>query len=373
MRATERKRPGAAPSSPRPGFEVWLARSAQAALVFLGVTAFFFILQAGSFLLVPVALAVVVGLMLSPIALRMERRGIPPALSATASVLLFVLVIGFLVAALAAPLTSWAGRVPQIWNELQLRLTSLSEPLATMRSLREEIRNVTGEAEVTVSVEEGSAMESFAMLAPTVLAQVVIFFASLYFFIATRHDTRLAILKMCSGRNLRWRASHIFRDVEELVSNYLLSITIINICLGLAVTLALWLIGVPSAPLWGAMAGILNFIIYIGPAIMAALLFGVGLASFQSFAGSLLPPLVYLMLNAIEAQFVTPTVIGKRLTLNPFLVFLAIAFWIWLWGPIGGFIAIPALLIAFAIARNIIPGFNWGLTHEKRRRYSRLP
>lgn len=372
MSIVDRKRPPAARFPPKSSFELGLARSAQAATVFLGLTALLFVLRSGSFLLIPVTLAIVVGLMLSPIALQLERRGLPATISAVVAVLIFILAIGFLAAAVAAPLASWIGRVPQIWNELQLQLTSLSEPLATIHALREEIRNVTGQSNVTVSVEDGSAMESVVVLAPALLAQVLIFFASLYFFIATRHDTRLAILKMCSGRRLRWRASHIFRDVEELVSNYLLSITLINIGLGVAVGLALWLIGVPSAPLWGALAGVLNFIIYIGPALMAAILLGVGLASFESLSGSLLPALVYLALNAVEAQFVTPTVIGRRLTLNPFLVFLAISFWLWIWGPVGGFIAIPALLIVFAIARNIF-GLQWGVTEETRRRYSRLP
>jgi predicted PurR-regulated permease PerM len=350
-----------------------LTRGAQIAVIALGVLALIFALQTGRFLLAPVTLAIIVGLMLSPLALRLERQGTPPSISAIVAVLVFIVVVGFLVIAIAAPLSSWAGRVPQLWAELQLQLSSFSEPLSVIRSVREQVRNVTGGSSVTVSVEEGSPVESVAVLAPALLAQILIFFASLYFFIATRHDTRLMVLKLCSGRRLRWRMAHIFRDVEELVSNYLLAITIINIGLGTAVGTALWLLGVPSAPLWGAMAGLLNFIIYIGPALMALILFGVGLATFDSLGGTILPMAVYLVINGIEAQFVTPMVIGRRMTLNPFLVFLAVAFWLWIWGPIGGFIAIPALLILFAIARNIVPGFEWALTEERRRQYSRLP
>ena len=122
--------------------------------------------------------------------------------------------------------------------------------------------------------------------------------------------------------------------------------------------IALWAVGVPSPALWGALAGLLNFIVYVGPALMAAILFAIGLATFDTISGSLMPPLIYLALNLIEAQFVTPMVIGRTLTLNPFLVLLALAFWIWIWGPIGGFVAIPALLIIFAVTRNILPGFD---------------
>ena len=348
-------------------------RGAQAAVIGVGIMALLFALHAGRFLLAPVFLAVVVGLMLSPVALQMEKRGFPPSLSAVASVLVLILLIGVVAMAVAAPLTSWAGRVPQIWSKLQLQLTSLSEPLETIRSVREQIRSVTGESNVTVSVEEGSAVESVAVLAPTLLAQILIFLASLYFFIATRHNTRLTVLRYCSGRRLRWRIAHVFRDVEQLVSNYLLAITIVNIGLGLAVGTALWLAGVPSAPLWGAMAGLLNFIVYIGPVVMATVLLGVGLASFEGFWSTFMPTAIYLVINGIEAQFVTPMIIGRNMTLNPFLVFLAITFWLWIWGPIGGFVAVPVLLILFAIARNILPGFEWALTAERRRQYSRLP
>jgi len=311
--------------------------------------------------------------MLSPIAERLESRKMPPAVSAAVAVVVFILLVGFLIAAVAPPLTSWAGRVPEMWRELQLQLSSLSQPLEMVQSIRDEIRKVTGGSDVTVSVEEGSPVESVAVLAPALIAQVLIFLASLYFFIATRDQTRLTVLRLCSGRLLRWRVAHIFRDVEELVANYLLAITIINIGLGFAVGISLWLIGVPSALLWGAMAGLLNFVVYIGPITMAVILVVVGFASFDTFWASILPMIIFLLIHGAEAQFVTPSVIGRRMTLNPFLVFLSIAFWLWLWGPIGGFVAIPALLVFFAIARNILPGFEWALSEERRRQYSRLP
>ena len=212
---------------------------------------------------------------------------------------------------------------------------------------------------MTVSVDDGSAVESVATLAPAVIAQILIFLASLYFFVATRHDTRTAILKLCFSRRLRWRTAHIFRDVETFVSRYLLSITVINVSEGVAVGAGLYLVGVQSAILWGALAAVANFIIFLGPLSMTILLFGVGLTEFDTFGGALIPPLVYQSINLIEQQFVTPLVIGRTMTMNPFVVVLALIFWIWLWGPLGGFIAIPALLIVYAIIRNIVPGADW--------------
>ncbi|MDS1136619.1 AI-2E family transporter [Nitratireductor indicus] len=335
-----------------------MTSGSQMALLFMGLMVFILTLHHARFLLSPLTLAVFIGLMLGPIASRLENRGLPSSLSAVIVVLIFIVLVSAFLIAIGTPLTAWADRLPQIWSELQLQLSSLRQPLNTVKELQEQIRSVTGGSKVTVAVEDGSTMQDVAVLAPTLLAQLLLFFASLYFFVATRHQTRIAILKLCFDRRLRWRVAHIFRDVENAVSDYLLSISIINVGLGIAVSVALWLLGVPSAPLWGAMAALLNFVIYIGPAVMALVLFGVGLATFDTLTASCMPMVVYLGLNAIEAQFVTPTVIGRRMTLNPFIVFLAIAFWLWMWGPIGGFIAIPALLTVYAIAGNILPGIE---------------
>jgi predicted PurR-regulated permease PerM len=271
---------------------------------------------------------------------------------------LFIIAVCALAAALVGPLSFWAGELPRIWQQLQLQLAELRAPLETLRGLQEQVRSVTGETGVTVSVDESTPVESVATLAPALGAQLLLFMASLYFFVATRDQIRITVLRMCVSRRLRWRVAHIFRDVEGLVSTYLLSISAINLGLGLVVTLALWLVGVPSAALWGALAGLLNFIVYVGPAVMSAILFAIGLATFDTISGSMMPPLIYLALNLVEAQFVTPMVVGRTLTLNPFVVLLALSFWIWIWGPVGGFIAIPALLIVFAITRNILPGVD---------------
>jgi predicted PurR-regulated permease PerM len=345
---------------PKSNVEIFLAQAAQVSVIFIGIIALVFALATGEYILAPISLGIVIGLMLGPIATRLERRGFPPGLSATAVVLIFIFAACLLALALAAPLSFWIGRLPQIWSDLQGQLAQLRQPLQALNGIREQLRNLTGDDGVSVSVDEGMGFESLATLAPAVIAQILIFFASLYFFVATRHQTRAAILSLFFKRRLRWRVAHIFRDVESLVSRYLISISAINIAEGTAVGIGLFLIGVPSAPLWGALAALANFVPFIGPALMVLILFAIGLAEFDTFGGSLLPVAVYLAINTVEAQFVTPTVIGRTMTLNPLVVLLALVFWIWLWGPLGGFIAIPALLVAYAVVRNIVPGLNWG-------------
>lgn len=346
---------------PKSNVELLLLRSAQVAMILVGVATAVFMLHAGEYILAPASLGIVLGLMLGPLATRLEKRGLRPGLSASLVVVMFIVAICLFAAAVAAPLAFWLSRLPQLWSNLQLQLSELKAPLETLKSVRDQLRDLTGGEGLTVSVDEGMGVESVAVLAPAVVAQILIFFACLYFFVATRNQTRAAVLKLCFDRRLRWRVAHIFRDVERMVSRYLLSITVINILEGAAVGVALWLIGIPSAALWGALAALTNFIVFVGPIVMMVILFMVGLAEFDTLGGSLLPVGVYLAINMLEAQFVTPMVIGRTMTLNPFVVVLALIFWIWLWGPLGGFIAIPALLVVYAVIRNIVPGINWGV------------
>ncbi|MCB1475048.1 MAG: AI-2E family transporter [Rhodobiaceae bacterium] len=340
---------------PRTGFEIVLERSARLALVGIGLTTLAVVLYLAKVVFAPIALAVVIGLMFGPLATRVERLGIPPAISASLIVIIFVGIIAAFIAAFAVPLSNWVERLPEIWRRLQAIVRDWQGVISSIGAAQKELRGLTGsDAAMSVKVEEGGAVESVAILAPAIVAQFIIFVASLYFYVASRDTFRFAVLRLCINRRLRWRIAHVFRDVERLVSRYLLSITLVNIGLGAVVALALWSVGVESALLWGVLAGVLNYVIYVGPAIMVVILAGVGLAGFDGSA-VLLPPAIYLFCNFLEAQFVTPYVIGRNVTLNPFVVFLSIVFWLWLWGPIGGFVAVPLVLIFYTIFVNIVP------------------
>jgi len=344
---------------PKSTFEILLAQSAQISLVVIGTVAFIFALWAGQYVLAPVFMGVVIGLMLGPLAARLEQRGLLPGISATIVVVVFLIGACLFAVAVAAPLSLWLDRLPQIWEALRQQLAELKGPLASLKGMRDQLRELTGGEGVTVSVDEGMGVTTMATLAPALVGQILIFLASLYFFVATRHQTRAAVLRLCFNRRLRWRIAHVFRDVERLVSRYLLSITLINVAEGVAVGIGLYLIGVPSAAMWGAIAVLTNFVVFVGPAVMVVVLFAVGLSEFDTLGGSLLPVAVYLGINVAEAQFVTPMVIGRTMTLNPFVVLLSLIFWIWLWGAVGGFIAVPALLVAYAVVRNVVPGTDW--------------
>ncbi len=337
-------------------FERVLNNAARLSVVAIAVVVLLFVLQAGQVFLAPVTLAIVIGLMFGPVADRLESVGVPPALSAAVVVLLLLGIIAGGVAVFAVPLSEWVARAPLIWDKLQGQLANLKEPLETFSQFQTQMNEVLGgSAAMSVSVEDGSAVTSVALLAPTVLAQILIFLASLYFFVATRDHIRISVLSLCVTRKMRWRTAHVFRDVEAKVSRFLLSITFINACVGVAVTLVMWAIGMPSPILWGALAAVLNYIPYVGQGTMILILLAVGLGTQTRIEQIVLPALCYMGVNFVEGQIVTPHFIGRTMTLNPFVIFLSITFWLWAWGPVGGLVAVPTLLIATSILTHALP------------------
>jgi len=337
-------------------FDRFLRNSAQLAILGMGVLAFGVAMALGKFVLAPISLAIVIGLMFGPVADAIERRGVPPALSAGLVVLLFLGLIGIAGTLFAAPLAEWVQRWPLLWQRLQEQLASLHGPLQSLATIQEEVKNVMGsDVAMTVAVEDGGPVQDAAFMLPGVMADVLLFLAGLYFYLATRHHIRISVLSLCYSRKTRWRTAHIFRDVEAKVSRFLLSAAAINVGLGVATALSMWALGVPSPLLWGGLAAVLNFIPYIGQAIMLALLFIVGLGTHSEMWMVLLPVGAYAALNLVADQFVFPHLVGRALTLNPFVIFATIAFWMWLWGPMGGFVAVPFLLVVQSIILNVFP------------------
>ncbi|TYC51327.1 AI-2E family transporter [Rhodobacterales bacterium] len=298
----------------------------------------------------PVILSIVVGSIFGPAANRLDRMGVPSWLSAAGMVFIFVLLILTAGAGFIVPLSDWLDKLPFIWSQLQSQLTSWQGFFSSVSDLQNEIRGAMGETGgMQVSVDDSSAVETVFYFAPTFMAQIILFLATLYFFIQIRPRLLQSALSLSDDTANRRSIRTAFKTIEERLSTYLFSITLINMCLGSAVALVMWLLGIPSPLLWGMLAFVLNYVVYIGPAVMVFLMTGVGLAIGDTAIEILTPPAAYLFLNMLEAQFVTPTVLGRAMTLNPFVVFLTISFWIWLWGPVGGFVAVPLLLVVYSI------------------------
>lgn len=337
-------------------FERVITSSSRFAMVIVGALAVIIALALGKTILAPIALAIVVGLMFGPVADAMERRGVPAALSSG------VVVIGFLallfVSALlfAQPASYWISRGPVMWEKLQAQLATLKGPLESVGAIQDQLKGVFGsDTALTVKVQDGGPVQDVALMAPSILADALLFLAGLYFFLATRHHIRISVLSLCFSRRMRWRAAHIFRDVEAKVSRFLISAALINLGVGVATAIATFALGLPSPLLWGALAMMLNFIPYVGQAVMFVVLFAVGLGTQSNLVSIILPVIAYGAINLTADQIVFPHLVGRALTLNPFVIFVSIAFWLWIWGPMGGFIAVPTLLVLQSIVMHIFP------------------
>jgi predicted PurR-regulated permease PerM len=160
---------------------------------------------------------------------------------------------------------------------------------------------------------------------------------------------------MFGNRDTKLRFLKIMRDIERNLAGYLTVVTFINTGLGIVVALGAFLIGLPNPVIFGVLAALLNYVPYVGPGVMVIVLFGVSLVTFPSIGQALVAPVGLIALCTVEGHFVTPAIVGRRLTLNPLLVFLALAFWTWMWGPLGAFLAVPLSIIGLVIFNHLVP------------------
>jgi predicted PurR-regulated permease PerM len=294
---------------------------------------------------IPVAAGVILGLVLGPPVDRLTRLGIPAALGAALLVGGAVLVLIVLIGLFAAPFAIWSDRLPAIVVALKQRAAELLTILKPVAALGEGLPPADGSMPRVVAVDNGTPWFSIAATSTSIAGGLLITLATLYFYLATRRQLKARALRLCFGPLARRKAGRFLADLEDRIAGYFGVVTVINLGMGAATTLIAWLSGVPFPLFWGLLAFLLNYIAFVGPIIMTALLVGAGLVDNQSLLLSLIPAVAYLVLHLIEGNVVTPLAVGRRLTVNPFLVFLSFVFWLWLWGPMGAILATPLLLV----------------------------
>jgi predicted PurR-regulated permease PerM len=187
------------------------------------------------------------------------------------------------------------------------------------------------------------------------VSQFVLFFGTLVFFLATSSTLRQKLIIAFWTRDARLRMMRIWNDIEDNLVSYVGLVTLINLALGVVTTAMLYLVGFPNPLTFGLLTVALNYIPYIGPAIIAVVLFCVGLVAMPSLGQAFLASALFVAIASAEGHFITPSIVGRRLTMSPFLVFLALAFWTWLWGPIGAFLAVPLLIVSFVVLGHLLP------------------
>ena len=329
------------------------------ALIPVGVLAVFFILYIAESVFKPTILALTLGVVLSPLSDFWERLGLPRGISALIS-LVFTLIVIMVLAALLLPVAervvaSW----PAIMAETRDAVVQFQSMIQGIESAGEQVERAIGNAaQAGENAAQGGGdlgiptTADALFLAPTVLGQSITFAGILFFFLLTRVEIYAWLAQHLSPESMELETARRLRQAEREVARYFLTIAIVNLGFGICVTIAMTLLEVPAPLLWGTATFLLNFVLYLGPAVVFFALLLTGLVAFEG-SYAVVPALVFLSFNMIEAQFVTPSAIGRTMKLNPALVFFALVFFLWLWGPIGGFVSIPLLLWGLTLAKEI--------------------
>ncbi|WP_194458257.1 AI-2E family transporter [Bradyrhizobium sp. CCBAU 53421] len=323
------------------------------ALVALLVIAVVAVLYLARAVFLPITMAFIVGTMLSPAASRLERYRIPRALGAVLIVIAVSTAVSFMVGLIASPVMEWSSRLPELGVILKEKLHVFDRPLA----LWQELQSMVGGSDTLATLQ----MPKFEWVQPTLeflsptFAEFLLFIATLILFIASWKDLRRALVMTFSDREARLRTLRIINEIEVHLGNYLLTVTLINVGVGTITGAICAATGMPNPAGLGALAATLNFIPIIGPVAMFAVLVVVGIISSPSIGAGLIAPACFAVVTFMEGHFVTPTIVGRRLSLNALAVFLALAFWTWLWGPMGAFLSSPLLIVALIVKEHLMP------------------
>jgi predicted PurR-regulated permease PerM len=347
--------PAAAPAAPSEA-ETLEAKRVRllASLNLLGgiglVIALPFALRAGAEFFLPVTAALVVAIALVPLLEWFERRGVGPRIAAGLCVIIFLAMAAFAIASIVLPAIDWVAMVPE-------RIDRVRDTLAPLLDLYNNLEKFIDKTVSQIAAStEGPGREVRIATPNSMLgiitasaphAAIQLFFALLviYFFLSGWTSMRRRTIKSRGSFEGAMTTARVIQEVVEATSTYIGTITVINVTLGALTALILWGLGMPSPLMWGGIVAVLNYIPYLGPVAAALLLFVGGLMSFPDVWSALLPPIIFLAMHTVEANAITPMIVGKKIEVNPLLILVALSFWAWVWGTTGALLAVPLLII----------------------------
>ncbi len=344
--------PGAASAGPAPG------PRAPTSLRVLAVLAVAFSLWAAQALILPILLAAFFALVGNPILRLLGRLRVPRLLGALLVLSSGLVLAGALTLQLAEPAGEWVRQVPREMKQVGPKLRQMTKPFQDANRAAQNFARAAGgeSASKPVQVVKTELNDPYRSLTatPKYLAQVLAVVLLTFFFMVYGQSLQRNAIALLPGPQQKKLTIDILQSIEREISRYVLTISLINTGLGLALAGALYALGVPlpEALLWGTMAAILNFAPFVGPLIGMAIMLLMGLIAFDALWPSLLPAGLYLLLHTVESQLVTPIVLGRRMRLSPLVLILALMVFGWLWGIVGLLLAVPMLVcVKLVLAR----------------------
>lgn len=308
-----------------------------------------FALRAGAGFFLPVTAALVIAITLVPLLEWFERRRVPPPLAAFLCIAAFLAVANAAVVAIIVPAAGWFALLPERVVRIRHNLRPLIELYSSLDRFVSDtsatFMHNTTHARAVAEARPSSLLGVVASSAPVAILQMFFAVLVVFFFLSGWTRMRRRTITSRGSFSSALTTARVIQEMVDSTSAYLATITTINLCLGLLVSLALWLIGLPDPLMWGGIVTLFNYMPYLGPIAAALLLSLGGLMVFRDAWYAAFPPLVFVVCHLIESNVITPALVGRRLTINPLLILISLSFWGWVWGAVGALLAVPLLII----------------------------
>jgi predicted PurR-regulated permease PerM len=300
----------------------------------------------------PVVLALILSFLFRPVVKALARIHIPEAIGAAVVLLLALTAVGNGVSRLTQPATEWITQAPDVLRKMEEKARRMIRP-ASMQNVTKpsseapaaSVKPPASEGPARVEIQQVNLIDRLFSQTTSFMGGLVETIVLLYFLLTCGERLMQKLVDVLPNSQDKEEIAEVTGEVQHKISTFLLTITIINACLGLVVGVALYLAGMPNPVLWGVMASLLNFIPYFGPFTGVLILGVAGFVTFDSLGRMILPPLLYLGFHGLESNIITPVVLGRRLTLNPLLIFISLMFWTWMWGIPGALLSVPLLMM----------------------------
>lgn len=344
------------------------ARMASVLVLLVGVALFLglpFVLSVGSVVFLPPVTAMIFTIILSPLADRLIRLGLPNVLASFLAIATMLAGIVLALTLILQPAFDMVDQAPAMVRNITERFGELRGSFEWISDVNRQIARLIGHSSRReVVLAEPSVLEQVAFATPSLVLETLLTLLMAFFMIEarTRMKRRLLLDRQSFGASLR--IARVMRDVQDRVASYILTVATINLGVGIVVAGGAWAFGFSAPVMWGGLAFVLNFLPYVGPLAMMGLLGLVGVGTSDTVLVGLFPMLAFLALHAVESNIVTPSILGARFTINPVAILFTISYFSWIWGVIGALLSVPILITIAALFKHLgkpnIIGFLFG-------------
>ncbi len=328
------------------------------ALKGLFIIAFFYTVYFARDLILPFVLALLLNFLLRPIVRALRKAKIPELAGAALVLLVLLGSVGYGAIKLSKPAAEWMDKAPESLRQMEFKVSFLRKPIEAVNKAAEELKRITAlgsEKRPEVEVKLPGITDAVLTGTREVIVKSSVIFILLYLLLGSGDLFLRKLIKLFPGLHKKKEVVKIAREVEHHISRYLFTVTGINMSMGISIGIGMYLIDMPNPMLWGMMAGFLVFLPYIGPLIGISIVATVAFLTFDSIGRIVLAPAIYIALETIQGQVITPMVLGLRFALNPVVIFIWFIFWGWIWGITGALLAFPMLTVFKILCDHIQP------------------